>query len=459
MSAPKAGLDANDLKILETYALDGNRELYFNYLAQKQGNDGYGLLALGVVRNDNAPGATANTFADRQARADNVHFNEKEWQVFGVDLMQRDIERRQYWLEQQKPELALNLPVRDVQKAHDDAFRVRHIHPSAWTPYKLLEAARRYGSEPEAEAVWTMLLDNSRRGLDRSTETVELVLYKYHGLIDDPDGYLLDMAEARKQHGLRPVANTDPYSILYNGRMHHHREGDGWVEELTRRTALPFGAVPVPGPGITVGTRAVTDPITLKELDEARDVRLQRETLRQQFHPDDPNRDRPILRSPWLIGDGQPAQPAPQEAGRLHAAADFTAPHHPRHALWQQCCEGVRALDAAAGKPWDAHSACMAGSLTALAAASGLDRVDHVLLSQRGAECAHGEYVFVVQGRLDDPAHLRAHMPTVAAITQSAERSFQQVQAGDRLQAEQLAQQQAQDEQLQQGRSGPAMRG
>ncbi len=60
MSAAKEGLTAQDLKILESYAVADNRELYFNYLAHKAGNDGYPLLALGVVRNDNAPGATAN---------------------------------------------------------------------------------------------------------------------------------------------------------------------------------------------------------------------------------------------------------------------------------------------------------------------------------------------------------------------------------------------------------------
>lgn len=145
MSAAKEGLTAQDLKILESYAVADNRELYFNYLAQKQGNDGYGLLALGVVRNDNAPGATANSFADRQARADGAHYGESQWQAFGVELMQRDLALRKKRFEEDSPELALNLPVEDIQKAHDDAFMARDIHPSAWTPYKLLEAARAYG--------------------------------------------------------------------------------------------------------------------------------------------------------------------------------------------------------------------------------------------------------------------------------------------------------------------------
>ena len=58
-----SGLNRQDIEILRSYAEDGNRELYWNYLAQKPGNDGYGLLALGVVRNDNVPGAVANSYA------------------------------------------------------------------------------------------------------------------------------------------------------------------------------------------------------------------------------------------------------------------------------------------------------------------------------------------------------------------------------------------------------------
>lgn len=103
MSAAKEGLTAQDLKILESYAVADNRELYFNYLAQKQGNDGYGLLALGVVRNDNAPGATANSFADRQARADGAHYGESQWQAFGVELMQRDLALRKSALKKIAP--------------------------------------------------------------------------------------------------------------------------------------------------------------------------------------------------------------------------------------------------------------------------------------------------------------------------------------------------------------------
>src|SRR3546814_1575277 len=64
-----SGLDSGDMHILGWYAEQGNRELYWNYLAQHEGSDGYGLLALGVVRNDNMPGAVANNFAQSHARS------------------------------------------------------------------------------------------------------------------------------------------------------------------------------------------------------------------------------------------------------------------------------------------------------------------------------------------------------------------------------------------------------
>lgn len=59
------GLGEKDLRILESYSSEGNRELYFNYLAHLPGNDGYALLALGVVRDDNMDSAAASMLKRR----------------------------------------------------------------------------------------------------------------------------------------------------------------------------------------------------------------------------------------------------------------------------------------------------------------------------------------------------------------------------------------------------------
>jgi hypothetical protein len=130
-----AGLSRKDLAILGEYADQGNRELYWNYLAQKDSADGYGLLALGVVRNDNLPGQVANAYAQSQARTQNERdpaftsrtLTEREWDEFGQTLLKRDLQLRADWLDTGNAELALNLPGRDVQLAHDQAFKAHNL--------------------------------------------------------------------------------------------------------------------------------------------------------------------------------------------------------------------------------------------------------------------------------------------------------------------------------------------
>jgi len=144
MADPKQpGLNQQDLNILGHYADQGNRLLYWNYLAQHQGNDHYGLLALGVVRNDNMPGAVSNTYAQMQVSGTNNRtLSERQWEAFGQDLVKRDFAFRKEHMDKGETGLALNLPVKDVQKAHDAAFHQANITPDAWTPRHLPEAAR-----------------------------------------------------------------------------------------------------------------------------------------------------------------------------------------------------------------------------------------------------------------------------------------------------------------------------
>ncbi len=65
-------LNRNDMNVLSYYADKGDRVRYWNYLAQRPGADGYGRLALSVVRNDETPGALANHFAERSPRRSNT---------------------------------------------------------------------------------------------------------------------------------------------------------------------------------------------------------------------------------------------------------------------------------------------------------------------------------------------------------------------------------------------------
>ena len=174
--------------------------------------------------------------------------------------------------------------------------------------------------------------------------------------------------------------------------------------------------------------REITDPARIAELNDARDVRLERQEKRTQFHPDDPYRT--ITRSPLTAAVDDVPDPA-QVATRL---ADI-GPGHREYALMQQVREGVAAIDAP-GVP-DENSERLVASVMALARHNQLERADHVLLSARTADHPAGRNVFVVQGELNDPAHLRASMPTDRAVQTPVEQSLQALQAvgADREQA------------------------
>lgn len=408
------GLNAKDIEILRFYAVSGNRELYFNYLSHKAGNDGYPLLALGVVRNDNAPGATANVFADNQARADGVALGERGWHGFGVDLMRADFALRFKHFEAGRPDLALNLPAKDVQDSHDPIFRQYGINPDGWTPRQLLEAARRHGGDEEAEKVWAMLRDNSLKGVTRAAATTFAVSHQYNDDQLDANAYLEAMGKAYNV-ALGAQSNTDPHRIALDGRYYRFDEkSGGWMQVQDAQRQLHFSS-------------PVTSPETLETLNDLRQLRMDRQQLREQFHPDDPNQHRPIMASPFLFADAEPVQ---QKAGGTDAVlqtAGLTpgALHQP---LYQQCVAGVERLDAMAGKPWDTHSQCMAGSLTLLAASEGLQRVDQVLLSVATDSAPAGSRVFVVQGDADNPAHHRAGMDTALAVQTPFAQSVQQLQ-------------------------------
>ena len=345
--------------------------------------------------------------------------------------MRKDVALREAQLDGGRADLALNLPARDIQQAHDEAFDEGRINPDAWTPRQLLEAARRQGGEPEAEKVWSMMLDNQLLGLTRGASTTENLAHRYNDEQLDATAYVAAMGLARTNAGLFPTPNSDPDKIDRDGKTYSfHAESGTWHGPPPIESRI---SIKLP----------VTDPALIDALNDSRALRQEREQLRTQFHPDDPNRDRPIQTSPWLFTDASPAQEplnATMQAGTA-SAADPTERQHPRHALYQQCIEGVHALDARLGRAPDQHSARMAASLTTLAVSSGLERVDHVVLSVRGTETAAGERVFVVQGSPGDPAHQRAHMPTEQATSTSTEQSFQQLAALDRQQEREQAQQ------------------
>ncbi|WP_228116756.1 XVIPCD domain-containing protein [Xanthomonas citri] len=133
-------------------------------------------------------------------------------------------------------------------------------------------------------------------------------------------------------------------------------------------------------------------------------------------------------------------------------------PGHPDHAMYQQIKGGVQKLDTEHGRQWDASSERMTASLLALAKEEGLSRVDHVVLNTPTSNLGGGEKVFVVQGALDDPAHQRAHMPTVDAVQTPESQSFDRLQVINQTQAQAREQQQVLEQSQQAvSQTGPSM--
>lgn len=120
-----------------------------------------------------------------------------------------------------------------------------------------------------------------------------------------------------------------------------------------------------------------------------------------------------------------------------------------RDPLHEQIREKVAELDAANGRSFDPTSERISASLLVLAKENGLSRVDHVVLSERTAQAAAAENIFIVQGERGDPAQLRAAMPTAVAAQTPVETSLERSE--QLASAHQLSQQQlvAQNEQNQ----------
>ncbi|MCU1135832.1 XVIPCD domain-containing protein [Stenotrophomonas maltophilia] len=131
-------------------------------------------------------------------------------------------------------------------------------------------------------------------------------------------------------------------------------------------------------------------------------------------------------------------------------------PNHPDYGLNQQIRQGVAALDAQHGRPFDQTSERLTASLTVLARGQGLQQVDHVLVSNATAQHPAGHNIFVVQGDPANPAHLRAMMPTAVAAQTPVEQSMQKLGLG--MQQPVQAEQQTLDAQAQDQQHNPAHR-
>ena len=425
-----SGLTQRDITILQEYADKGNRELYWNYLAQKDGADGYGLLALGVVRNDNLPGQVANAYAQTQAssqherdtRFENRVLSEREWDRFGQTLLLRDLELRTGWVGQGEPELALNLPGRDVQRAHDDAFRQHRLDPNCWTPRILLDATRKNQGEEAAEQVWKDMLSNDARGVQRAWDT------RGNAYAAMPWGqaslYVAKLGLYEMAMFKEAMPTTDPNVIGIQSSHHTYDEKSGaWYINVE-------GSVPIRERNASM----------IDRLNDTRELRLEQQQRATQFHPDDTYRR--LIESPKVVSNDL-LRPGEETPARL-----AMGPGHADYPLYQQVRGHVTALDAKLGREFDETSERMTLSLVALAKENKLERADHVVLSDATGASAAGQRVFVVQGELNDPAHLRTSIATDVAVQAPVEQSLRQlanVSQEQQLRASAVSQQAEQD--------------
>ncbi|MCG8275694.1 XVIPCD domain-containing protein [Stenotrophomonas sp. NLF4-10] len=89
--------------------------------------------------------------------------------------------------------------------------------------------------------------------------------------------------------------------------------------------------------------------------------------------------------------------------------------------------EQVAGIDQQHGREYDGTSERISVGLLAVAKENGLERVDHVVLGSAPSDGAR-QRLFVVQGDLDNPAHVRASVAVDAAARMPVEQSYVKVE-------------------------------
>jgi hypothetical protein len=127
------------------------------------------------------------------------------------------------------------------------------------------------------------------------------------------------------------------------------------------------------------------------------------------------------LRGP--LEAGEPARRDTEQRRNERDSARMDEPGHPGYSLFKDAQRGVHEQDARVGRTPDHASDQLAGSLATQMHAAGGKRIDAVLMSNDAAN------TFAVQGKVDDPAHLRVSVATVAAMNTPLEQSSRQLDA------------------------------
>lgn len=159
-----------------------------------------------------------------------------------------------------------------------------------------------------------------------------------------------------------------------------------------------------------------------------------------------------------LKADGV-AGPATQAAIAEAKAHGQTVPtlldaRHPAHGIYEQAHACVARIDESQGRAPGPHTQNFAGTLTTSALASGMQRIDHVVLSDDASRA------WAVQGQLNSPFKQLAEVSVMQAIqtplSQSSQEATMHVQDNAQQQVQAPQQQSQQQDQAQQA-TGPVM--
>jgi len=269
--------------------------------------------------------------------------------------------------------------------------------------------------------VWKDMLNNEARGTRRAWDTTG------NAFAAMPWGqasmYVAKLGLYEAAMAKEGMPTNDPNVIGMQSSHHVYSQREGaWYIQVE-------GAIPIRERNTSV----------IDRLNDTRELRLEQQQRATQFHPDDNYRT--LIDSPKVVSNDLPG-PGGETATRL-----AMGPGHADYPLYQQVRGHVTALDAKLGREFDETSERMTLSLVALAKENRLERADHVVLSDATGASAAGQRVFVVQGELNDPAHLRASMATDVAVQAPAEQSLRQLANVSQEQVLQAAAQSQQAEQ------------
>lgn len=129
-----------------------------------------------------------------------------------------------------------------------------------------------------------------------------------------------------------------------------------------------------------------------------------------------------LLQRLWqdIESHGPEADAEARESDALHV--DATSPLHPDHQLLLQSMAAVERMEAGLHRTRDRNSDRLAACLVVAAKQSGLDRIDHVVLSGKG------EHAFAVQGDMGSPFRRIVRVETGAAIQTPVDRSLRAIE-------------------------------